>query len=63
MRLIEKLANTIHGGTPSSGNGIQIRISPLLFHFCRSAVAKLKYWLEWCAWWVAQISRTRWAIR
>jgi hypothetical protein len=33
MRLTEKLANTIQGGMPSSGNGIQIRISPLLFHF------------------------------
>ena len=34
------------GGIPKSGKGIHIRISPLLFHFCRSAVAKLKYWLE-----------------
>jgi hypothetical protein len=37
-----------------SGNGI---------HFCRRAVAKLKYSLEWWAWCVAPISRTRWAIR
>ena len=34
--------NTIHGGTPNSGNGIHMMISPLLFHFWRTAVAKLK---------------------
>jgi hypothetical protein len=33
--------NTIHGGTPSSGSGSHATISPELFHFCRSAVAKL----------------------
>jgi hypothetical protein len=46
MRFSEKLTNTSQGGTPNSGNGIHIRISPLLFHFWRSAVARLKYRLE-----------------
>ena len=45
-RLIEKLANTIHGGTPNSGSSARRNTSPLMFHFWRSAVAKLKYWLE-----------------
>ena len=27
--------------------------------FCRRAVEKLKYSLEWCAWWVAHRMRTR----
>ena len=49
MRLMEKLANTIHGGTPNSGSRARRKTSPLMFHFCRTAVAKLKYWLEWCA--------------
>ena len=33
-------------GTPNNGNKALRKTSPLMFHFCRSAVAKLKYWLE-----------------
>jgi hypothetical protein len=43
---MEKLRNTSQGGTPKSGSSARRNTSPLMFHFCRSAVAKLKYWLE-----------------
>ena len=32
---------------PSSGSGSQISVSSHWFHFCRVAVEKLKYSLEW----------------
>lgn len=34
---------------PSSGNGAQKIASDQGFHFCRSAMPRLKYSLEWCA--------------
>ena len=39
----------IQGGMPSSGRGVQQISSNQGFHFCRSAVERLKCWLLWCA--------------
>lgn len=49
----------VHGAKPSSGSGAQKIASDQGFHFWRTAVVRLKYSLEWCAWWPAQPIRTR----
>jgi hypothetical protein len=43
IRLIENAKKIIHGGTPISGNGTQNSSSNQGFHFCRTAVVRLKY--------------------
>ena len=43
IRLIENDVKIIHGGMPSSGSGTQNSNSNQGFHFCRTAVDRLKY--------------------
>ena len=59
IRLTENAVKISQGGMPSSGSGTQNSSSNQGFHFCRTAVERLKCWLLWCAWCAAHISRTR----
>ncbi len=62
-RWAECIVKTSAGCTPSSGSGSQIIFSNHWAHLRRSAVERLKYWLEWCTWWPAQMSRMPCAAR
>ena len=53
----------IAGEKPISASGIQNGSSVISTHCWRSAVERLKCWLEWCTTCWAQKSRTSWWTR
>ena len=64
MRLTELITSTIQGANPASGKRIQKgSVVNGVVHDWRSAVLRLKCWLEWWFSWAAQRNRTSWEAR